>query len=66
VLISVLSPDGSIYSCKYTNVLEIARILTQQCKQCYSDFTVGILNVLLTITSGCIDCLTYIVQLYVH
>jgi hypothetical protein len=32
--------------------------------QCYSDFTVGILKVLLTTTTGCIDSLTYIIQLY--
>jgi hypothetical protein len=31
-------------------------------KQCYSDFTVGILKVLLTTTTGCLDSLTYIIQ----
>jgi hypothetical protein len=34
--------------------------------QCYSDFTVGILKVLLTTTTGCIDCLAYIVQPYAN
>jgi hypothetical protein len=47
---------------------EITQTLTSQCNQCYSDFTTGILKVLLTITTGCIDCLTYtyIIQPYVH
>jgi hypothetical protein len=31
------------------------------CNQCYRDFTVGVLKVLLTITAGCIDSLTYII-----
>jgi hypothetical protein len=42
----------------------IARILTRQCNHCYSDFTVGSLKVLLTITTGYIDSLTYIIQPY--
>jgi hypothetical protein len=36
-------------------------ILTRQCNQCYSDFTIGISNVLLTTATGCLDCLAYII-----
>jgi hypothetical protein len=43
-----------------------AQILTRQCNQRYSYFTVGILKVLLTTTTGCIDYLTYIIQPYAH
>jgi hypothetical protein len=42
-----------------------AQILTLHCNQCYSGFTFGILKVLLTTTTGCVDCLTYIIQPYV-
>jgi hypothetical protein len=53
------------HRCIYCHQDEL-QILTRQCNKCYNDFTVGILKVLLTTTTGCIDSLTYIIEPYVH
>jgi hypothetical protein len=59
---TIAAPD---HRCIYCHP-DKAQILTLQCNQCYSDFTVGILKVLLTTTTGRIDSLTYIIQPYAH
>jgi hypothetical protein len=51
------------HRCMYCHPDE-TQILTRQCNWCYSDFIIGISEVLLTTTTGYIDSLTYIMQPY--
>jgi hypothetical protein len=67
LLVSYRTEAGTIlaphHRCIYCHP-DKAQILTRQCNQCYSDFTIGILKILLTVTAGCTDPLTYIIQPY--
>jgi hypothetical protein len=65
--------QGALFwlSCAYTKKRtphhpDQTQIITRQCNQHYIDFTVGILKVLLTITIGCTESLTYVIQPYAH
>jgi hypothetical protein len=56
----------SIHSVVVVNRTFEIPIVKSYHNHCYSDFTVGILKVLLTTTTGCIDSLTYIIQPHAH
>jgi hypothetical protein len=60
--VTIAAPD---HRCIYCHP-DKAQILTRQRNQCYSYFRIGILKVLLTISTGCIDSLLYIIQPYAH
>jgi hypothetical protein len=45
-------------------VVVVKKPLKYQCNQCYSDFTIGISKVLLIITTGYIDFLTYYTTIF--
>jgi hypothetical protein len=53
------------HQCLYCH-LDTAQMLARQCGRSCSDITVGTLKVLLAITTGYIDSLTYIIQPYTH
>jgi hypothetical protein len=61
-----LSPQSAVTTAAPHHRCTYCHTYKAQCNQCDSDFTVGILKVLLTITTGVIDSLTYTIQPYAH